>query len=169
MNDQVVMAVSPTLNSILQFITLMIVFVLILLATYWTTRFVGNYQKITGRATNFEVIETYRVTSNKYLQIIRTGSRYLVISVCKDDIRVMTELSKEEIVIPPPMEAPSFSEIMEKVKKNKLFEKYKSNADISADSSADSCANSAVNSADSKDVFCCEQEGKEHCDDDEEE
>ena len=167
MTDLVVMAVSQTFNSILQFITLMIVFVLILFATYWTTKFVGNYQKITGKATNFEVIETYRVTNNKYLQIIRTGNRYLVISVCKDDIHMLTELSKEEIVAPSPLETPSFSSIMEKVKKNRLFENYKS-SDRSDHIAGDDESNGSDDTESGK-VFCCEQEGKEHCDDDEEE
>ncbi len=153
MNDNVVMAVNSTFNSILQFITLLIVFVVILFATYWTTKFVGSYQKVTGRATNFEVIETYRIANTKYLQIVKAGNKYLVISVCKENITLLTELSEEEVTLPQTEGMEPFAKILEKVKNNKLFEK--NNKEIKAD--------------EAEEDFGYGQEGKGHSDDDEKE
>lgn len=107
---------STGISSILQLFTLIIIFVLILFLTYWTTRFVGNYQKTGNRAVNFEVIDTYRISNTKYLQIMRVGEKYLVVSVNKDNIELLTELKKEELIIPEKNEEISFSKILEKMK-----------------------------------------------------
>lgn len=116
MKFNIFVAVSSGVNSAIQFITLLIVFAVILFLTYWTTKFVGNYQRVSGRATNFEIIETYRVTNNKYLQIIKVGKKYLVISICKDRIESLTELSEDEVTIPEFASDDSFSKMFEKVK-----------------------------------------------------
>lgn len=107
---------STGIGSILQLFTLIIIFVIILFLTYWTTRFVGNYQKVSNKTTNFEVIEAYRISNTKYIQIMRVGEKYLVISVCKDSVEVLTELSKEELIIPEKNEEVSFGKILEKMK-----------------------------------------------------
>lgn len=112
---------SGGINSILQFITLIIVFVFVLFITYGTTRFIGSYQKAAGKTTNFDIIETYRISNTKYIQIIRVGTKYLLISVCKDSITTLTELSEEEITIPEVTNnMDSFSKILEKVKNGKF-------------------------------------------------
>lgn len=112
---------SGGLNSVLQFITLIIVFVFVLFITYGTTRFIGSYQKTVGKTTNFDIIETYRISNTKYIQIIRVGAKYLVISVCKDSITMLTELSGDEIEIPEiTNNMDSFSKILEKVKNGKF-------------------------------------------------
>lgn len=106
---------TTTLNSVVQLLTLLIMFCLILFLCYWTTRFIGGYQKNALKSTNFEVIEAFRISNNKFIQIIRTGEKYLVISVCKDSINVLTELSKDEVIIQEKKEDISFSKILEKV------------------------------------------------------
>ncbi len=85
------------LESVAQFFTVILVFVLVLALTYFTTRFVGKFQQNRMYCRNIEVIETYKITANKYVQIIRTGEKYLAIAVCKDSITLLTELSGEEI------------------------------------------------------------------------
>ena len=49
--------------------------------------------------TNLEVIETCRITSNKYLQIVRAGTKYLLIAIGKDEVHMLTELSEEELML----------------------------------------------------------------------
>ncbi|MCR5508568.1 MAG: flagellar biosynthetic protein FliO [Lachnospiraceae bacterium] len=79
-----------------QFATVFLIFIAVLLITFFTTRFIGSYQKLQGQGRNFEVIESFRVIGNKYLQIIRAGRRYFVISVNKDDISLISEISEED-------------------------------------------------------------------------
>ena len=84
-------------ESFTQFLTVILVFVLVLAITYLTTRFVGNYQKARSVNRNFEVIETYRITNGKYLQIVKIGEKYVVIGIVKDSITTICELSPDDI------------------------------------------------------------------------
>ena len=90
-----------------QFLTVILVFLLVLALTYLTTRFVGTYQKARTAAGNIEVIETYKITNGKYLQIVRVGEKYVLIGIGKDDITSICELSADDIK--PVTESPSQS------------------------------------------------------------
>lgn len=84
-------------NNILQLFGLILVFILILVVTYYTTKFVGGVKMGITKSSNFKVIETFKLTQNKYLQLIQVGTRYFVIAVSKDNITFMTELKDDEI------------------------------------------------------------------------
>ena len=86
-------------DSYLQFITVLVLFVFVLGITYVTTRWIANYQKGKNAGGNLEVIETMRITNNKYIQIVRAGDKYLAIAVGKDEIHMLTELSEEELLL----------------------------------------------------------------------
>lgn len=86
-----------TLDSFFQLITLLFIFVVILVLTYFTTRFIAGYQKGKGLGRNIEVIETYKITTNKYIQIIRTGEQYFAVGVGKDEIHMLTQLDPEKL------------------------------------------------------------------------
>lgn len=123
-------AVTSGVNSVVQFITVLIIFVIVLFLTYATTRFIGNYQKAGTENSNFKIIDTYRVSNNKYIQIIQVGKKYLVISVCKDSITMLAEVLEEEIKIPEYGNSQeSFSKILEKIKSRKTHTNNKEQED----------------------------------------
>ena len=84
-------------DSIAQLLTVLLIFLLVLALAYFTTRFVGTYQKTKLVNRNFEHIETYRITNGKYLQLVKAGSKYVVIGIGKDSISMICELSEDEI------------------------------------------------------------------------
>ena len=102
-----ILALSDRAESFTQFLTVILVFLLVLALTWFTTRFVGNYQKARSVNRNFEVIETYRITNGKYLQIVKIGEKYMVIGIGKDNVTSICELSAEDIK--PVTETPSQS------------------------------------------------------------
>lgn len=106
------------LNSFVQFITVLILFFFVLVVTYYVTRWMAGFQKAQMTGTNMEIIDTMRISQNKYLQIIRTGDHYLVIAVCKDTVTMLTELSADSIVLPENMNNQniSFKDVFTKVK-----------------------------------------------------
>ncbi len=112
-------------DSYIQFITVLILFAFVLFITYAVTRWIAKYQRGKTIAGNIEVLETCRLTPNKYIQIVRTGNKYLVIAVGKDEVHMLTELSEEELLIPniPEGKMVDFAGILEKVKKIKDKEK----------------------------------------------
>ena len=93
------LAITSRTDSYLQFLTVLLLFVFVLVITYFTTRWIARYQKVKSNADNLEVIETCRITSNKYLQIVRVGTKYVLIAIGKDEVHMLTELSEEELML----------------------------------------------------------------------
>lgn len=91
-------------ESFFQLISVLLIFLFVLAVTYVTTRWIGKYQQGMMQNKNIQVIETFRVSSNKFIQIIQVGKKYLVISVCKDVVNILTELAEEELVWKPSQE-----------------------------------------------------------------
>ena len=46
-----------------------------------------------------ELMETLRISNNKYLQIVRVGESYFCMAVCKDTVTMLGEIQKEELVV----------------------------------------------------------------------
>ncbi|MCH5343634.1 MAG: flagellar biosynthetic protein FliO [Acetatifactor sp.] len=84
-------------DSYLQFITVLVVFVLVLAVTAYTTKWIANYQKKQAVNCNIEVVETAKLGGNKWLQIVRVGETYKVIAVCKDTVTLLGEVPKEQL------------------------------------------------------------------------
>ena len=104
-----------------QLIEVIILFVFVLFACYYTTRFVAGFQKGKLNSGNFEIIDTMRLTQNKVLQIIRVGDKYLAIALCKDTVSVLCELSADEVTDPAQFagmtaNTPMLENLMKKVK-----------------------------------------------------
>lgn len=108
-------------ESIWQLFCVFLIFLFVLAVTYFTTRFIGQYQKTQAFNRNIEVIETFRIANNKYLQIVRAADKYLVIAVCKDTVTMLAELSGDTVEKLPQkgelLESESFQAIMEKARK----------------------------------------------------
>ena len=56
---------SGSLEGAAQFLTVFVIFLLVLAITYYTTRFVGTYQKLQGFNRNFEAIETSEIIKRR--------------------------------------------------------------------------------------------------------
>ena len=94
----ILLAGRSSLSSELQLIGVLLIFVFVLVITWMTTKFIAGYQKVQTQGRNLKIIETQRLMNNKYLSIIKAGDKYLVIAVGKDEVRLLTVLSEEELV-----------------------------------------------------------------------
>ncbi|MDD3413612.1 MAG: flagellar biosynthetic protein FliO [Lachnospiraceae bacterium] len=107
-------------ESILQLVTVFIIFIFVLIVTYVTTRWIGNFQKTQLSGGNIQVIETYKVTNNKFLQIVKIGDKYIAIAICKDSITMLTEVDKDAIIVSEIKDSlnvnESFKDLLEKAK-----------------------------------------------------
>ena len=43
------------------------------------------------------MVETFPIAQNKYLQLIRMGNKYVVISVSKDNVTYITEIDEAQV------------------------------------------------------------------------
>lgn len=106
-------------SSISQLLTVLLIFIFVLFLTYWTTRLAGGYKKQQMSGKNIQVMETVGISSSKYLQIVKVGSKCFVIGVSKDTITYLCEIKEEELDFSNNGGAgESFKSILEKLKKN---------------------------------------------------
>ena len=101
------------IKSIMKLIGLIILCILIIAASYYTTKFVGKRQIQGGSKSNIKSIDVFRITPNKYLQIVEVGKRYFCIAVTKESVTLISELSEDDLkVLPAEMKPKSFKEQM---------------------------------------------------------
>ena len=114
----VLLASSGSLESFVQFLTVLFLFVFVIVISFYVTKWVSGVQReqMTGR--NMEVLETVRLSNSKYLQIVRVGDKYLVIAVCKDTVTMLAELSADSLNFTDKNEGSSlsFKDILDKLK-----------------------------------------------------
>ena len=116
-----ILAVS-SLESFLQLIGVLLIFVFVLLITYLTTKLMGGFQKAHSNHKNLQIIETIHVGNNKIVEIVQAGTKYLVIAVGKDEVHLLAELSEAELTEVPVsdsgamLSSDSFQDIFNKVK-----------------------------------------------------
>lgn len=115
---------TSSFDNFMQLLGVLIIFVFVLGVTYVTTRWIARYQKCHGFNRNLRIIETLKITTNKYLQIVEAGDEYLVIAIGKDEVQLLTKLTREQLKELPTDEwsdgikNESFKEVFDKVKKH---------------------------------------------------
>ena len=119
----VIASMSSRIEAFAQLLTLLIIFIFVLAVTYYVTRFVGNYQKNKLSGSNINILETMRIANNKYIQIVKIGSRVFAIAVAKDTVSYLCELDEDELIYKESSSGKmlinndNFKEILEKFKK----------------------------------------------------
>lgn len=91
------MLTSLSNNSIVQFVTVTIVFIIVLAITFFTTRWIGSYQKKQISKGNIKIVESLRISNNKVLEVVNIGSKYFLIAVCKDTVTQIGEIDGSEL------------------------------------------------------------------------
>ena len=108
-----------TPGSYAQFITVLLIFVVVLGITAVVTRWLASYQKQQSVNENIEIIETTRIVNNKYIQIIRAGEKYMVIAVCKDTVTMLGEIPEDSLKATRPVQNFGFKELLDKAMNKK--------------------------------------------------
>ena len=114
-----ILTVTGRLESILQFFVVLLIFLFVCALTYLGTRFMASFQKGQMNCTNIDVVETFRIAPNKYIQIVRLANEYVAICVCKDTVTLLTKLDAgqlEDAVRSPQAKQDFFADILEKAK-----------------------------------------------------
>ena len=114
-----------TTDSYAQFITILLLFVFVLAITAVVTKWIGGYQKGMTVGANMEILETLRLSNNKYIQIVRIGRKYLAVAICKDTVTMLSEIPEEELSFPEGSDGSvfSFKDVLTKIQKERILEK----------------------------------------------
>lgn len=109
---------STSLESVGQLVVLILLFIFVLFLAYLAARIAGGFQSnIMNKKSNVKVIEVFQLSSNKYIQIVKIGERYLALAVCKDNVTLLTELDVSEVREQvTAMEPINFKSILDKMK-----------------------------------------------------
>lgn len=114
-----------TLASIIKFIVLLILFIGLLFAASWFTRWYAKVAMPKQKFHNISVIESYPFGPGRTIFILKIGEKYVAVAVAKDRITVLTELTEEELDLEPQefVKQGSFGDMFsELVKKSKKQE-----------------------------------------------
>ena len=120
------LTLSDGMDSFLQLCTVLFLFVLVLFVTWLATKWIARVQgSVNAHNVNIETVETYRLTANKYIQIVRTGEKYLAVAICKDTVTMLTEVSEQELILSDGSvpKAMGFKDILDKVQRKTILEK----------------------------------------------
>ncbi len=110
------------LASFFRLVGVLLIFVFVLVITYVSTRWIARYQRGMNANKNIQVMETFRITNNKYIQIVKIGKVCLAIAVCKDTVSVLCQLEEEDLEWKPDSNDPvsgmheNFADILSKLK-----------------------------------------------------
>jgi len=116
--------VTSSFESFFQLIVTLVVFVFVLAITYLTTRWIGNYQRIKLKSGNLQIVESIPAGNHKMICLVRAGSAYLVVSVGKEEIHLLSTLTEDQLTDLSFLQSEeskannsgSFSDILEKFK-----------------------------------------------------
>ncbi len=112
------------LNNLAEILSLLLILVFVLSLTYFVTRWVAVYQKGQVKGRNLQVVETLSITNNKFIQIVKAGDEYLVIAIGKDEVHLLTRLTKEQLENLPASDTDrelsvgNFKDVLEKMKEH---------------------------------------------------
>lgn len=107
-------------NSFLDLITVLLIFIFVIAITLFTTKYIANYQKVQNLGKNIEVLETYKLSQTKYVQIVKIGKKYVAVAVSKDAVTLLTTLDETDISFPDNInEGKNFKEILASFKQKK--------------------------------------------------
>lgn len=109
------------LESVGQLICVILLFFFVLFLAYLAARIAGGLQSnVINKRSNIKVIEVFRLSNNKLIEIVRIGDRYLALAVCKDSVTVLTQLEESEVKVPETsLEPIHFKDILDRMKNEK--------------------------------------------------
>lgn len=109
------------LDSVVQLITVLLIFILVLVLTYYVTKLTAKLQQGKYKNANVEILETSKIAQTKYIQLVRIGKKYFSYVVCKENVTLLGELAEDDLAESVKESdntaAKSFKDIFDRLKK----------------------------------------------------
>ena len=65
--------------------------------SYYVTKFTAGLQNGKLSSAGVEILMTFKIAPNKYIQVVKIGGKYFSYAVCKDTVTLLGELTKDDI------------------------------------------------------------------------
>lgn len=86
------------MKAALQMISLILIFVFVVALAYFGTKFVAKYQSnVLHKNSNIQVIESFRIASNKFIAIVKICDDFYALSIGKDEIHLIDKLDPQKV------------------------------------------------------------------------
>lgn len=85
------------ITTVLQFISLLILFAIILAAAYYVTKLVGTKTLKNYKGKNIKVLEGIMLSKDNYLYLVNVGDKYLLLGCSSNHISCLKEMDKDNI------------------------------------------------------------------------
>jgi flagellar protein FliO/FliZ len=114
-------------DNILNIISLLLIFALVVFLAYVTAKFVAKYQdRVFNSKSNIKIIESFRLGNNKFIAIVKIAESYYAIGIGKDEITMLDKINPEELKIVDDDSSSKkidFKEILSQIKDKELKDK----------------------------------------------
>ena len=120
---------TSSFQNVMQLIGVILIFLIVLVLTYFTSKWIGEYQQINMKNKNLQILESIKIGTNKFICLVKAGEVYLVVAVGKDEITMLAQLTEEQLSVSPSLSgymmgenkeklisADNFQEVLEKMK-----------------------------------------------------
>ena len=107
--------------SFIKMIILLVIFIFILAASYYVTRWYGKSGFAVKRTQNISVVESFQISPGKLIYIVKIGSKYIAVAGTKEQMCFLAELNPDELdfSVKQAGEAAPFSDIFSQIIKKK--------------------------------------------------
>lgn len=89
---------ASTFDSVFQILGLLVLFIIIIIAAYYVTKWTSKLSAGVTQTRNITIIETFKISTTKYVQIIKIADKYIAIGVSKDNITMLGEVNPESLL-----------------------------------------------------------------------
>lgn len=80
-------------HSFVNILSLLLIFVLVLVMAYFSTKFVAKIQaNNVNNKSNIKIIESFRLGNNKFIAIVKIGGDYYAIALGKEEVTFIDKL-----------------------------------------------------------------------------
>ena len=84
-------------ESFLSLLGVVVVFSVVLMLSYITTKWLGNSGLLVQKSKNISIVESYKLGPGTYIQIVKIGKKYYALGTGKDTVEYLSEIAEEDL------------------------------------------------------------------------
>ena len=92
-----ILATTSSMDSFLELIGVLLIFVFVLVITYLCSKWMAGYQKLHMKSKNLQIIESIPAGNNKAICLVKAGNQYLVVGIGKDEVTYLATLTEDQL------------------------------------------------------------------------
>ncbi len=117
------------MGPILEILGILIVLAGVCVLAFYATKFIAKSYQYKGAGDNIKLRDRVMLSYDKSLLVVTVGDKTLLLSVTKDNVRLLCELDEEQLNEPPSVQTVDFATIL----KNTTLSRFTKNKEEGGD------------------------------------